>query len=234
MPNSASSFGIPYIFEFPITNTAKFDQISVEGDTSVDIQPPSGEEWCFTAIRTYGDGGNAGYAQMTDGTNSASQILEPLRGIGEGNENNSSLTNARIFCNNSIYIKIHNDKNGFRDVAYDAFLCKRSGNKGEVVSDVVAVLADTEVDVTPPSGEIWLLTTATIEGDGALSGTWSTQDAGFIYSFFLNIVNSIGDGDLTMSCIHNIKIFGDENRYYHVNYERAVDGYFSYSAIRWQ
>ena len=233
MPNQSTNIGTPYVFEFPFTFVPKYDNITVAGDTAIVIQPPSGEEWVFMGLRCRGDGVNSGKAYLTDGANTASPILHPENGIGDGNLSASSLQNARVFCNNSIYIYIVNDFVAAQSISYDAFECVRSGIAGEVKSDVVAIAADTTADLKPPAGETWLLTAATVEGDGANSGHFGTIIWTHVSNVFLEIDYSIGGGDVNNSCIHNARIFADNTTHFEIHNHKAAPTYFSYSAIRW-
>lgn len=233
MPNTSTYFGAPYVFEFSFTFTPKFDRIQVAGDTLVDIVPPVGEEWCFTRISTFGDSVNSGKAYFKSAAGSTAPILQPEKNIGDGSLDYSQLSNVRIFCNNDIYISILNENGAMQAVAYDAFLTHRKGLKGEVVSDLFAVAANTQAYITPPAGEEWLLTAAVTEGDGVLSGWWGTASPGGSYSYFLLLEGAVGDGDLDNSCIHNVKIFADNTWTYRMKNEKAAGIYAAYSAIRW-
>lgn len=233
MPNASTSFGTPYVFEFPLTFTPKFDRIQVAGDTLVDIVPPVGEEWCFTRISCFGDSVNSGKAYFKSAAGSTAPILQPEINIGEGNLSYSQLSDVRIFCNNDIYISILNENGAIQAVAYDAFLTQREGVKGEVVSDLFAVAANTQNYITPPAGEEWLLTAAVTEGDGVLGGWWGTASPAASYSYFLLLEGDVGGGDLDNSCIHNVKIFADNTVPYRMKNEKAAGIFAAYSAIRW-
>lgn len=83
---------------------------AVAANTTVDIQPPIGESWMVTDICTRGDGANAGWVAMTDGTNISHRLLSYAPDDPLGTFHQSKGHPSKIFINNSIYLRIRNER----------------------------------------------------------------------------------------------------------------------------
>lgn len=234
MPNSAASFGEPYVFEVPYTYAAKFDTIDVAADTALEIQPPSGEEWVFTGMMAYGDGVSNGNAALKKGATISTYIMHPSSGLGEGGVDDSALMDCRLFCDNTVYLYLFNHNAFTMPVSYHAFKCDRVGNVGEVISDVFSVGAGVTASIQPPSGEIWMLTAMTCKGSGADSGYWATREPSVRNNHFLVVSNGIGRGNLYYSAQHNIRVFGDNTKYFVTRNADGAAANIYYSGVVWQ
>lgn len=234
MPNASVFFGTPYVFEVPYTYAAKFDTIDVAADTAISIIPPSGEEWVFTGMTAYGDGGSNGYAALKKGASVSTYIMHPSSGLGEGGVNNSALMDCRLFCDNTVYLYIYNHSASLLPVSYHGFKCERVGNVGEVISDVFSVGAGITATIQPPVGETWMLTAMTCKGSGADSGYWASREPSGRFTQFLVVTESIGRGNLAYSAQHNIRVFGDNTTYFATRNAAGAAANIYYSGVVWQ
>jgi len=83
--------------------------VEIPANSTVDVKPPAEEVWLIFFLGTMGDGTNAGRIWFHNGTYSGPHVLDPPKGIGEGNENMGIQTRARLYITENLFIKVENE-----------------------------------------------------------------------------------------------------------------------------
>ncbi len=212
----------------PITDTN-----TVAGTTHLNIRPPAGESWLVTTITTFGSGGASGTAALVTGIGDGRPFLYPDFNIGEGDADHATIRDGRIFIDNTTWLDIYNANAGARRVSHTAIPWNISSGPGSAKVAVILVAATSTLDVRPPAGETWLLTTLTPYGAGA-TGARAYLREGASDAHYLMDTPIIGEGLAQWGAIRDGRIFIDNNTYLRMNNDVGVGVRLSYSGVQWQ
>lgn len=102
----------------------------------------------------------------------------------------------------------------------------------EPEEDIITVAADTALDVQPPSGEEWVITSVGAEGDGSGSGGFYLRNVAADGRYLLSPFYSIGQGDLDYCSLNNCVVFVDNTTYFTLWNNSASQAGASYSGFK--
>lgn len=234
MPNNAAKFAFPPSLALVPDGNTKILNYEMSGNALVAFTPASGEPVIVTEMTTWGDGANAGYIQLKRSYQNYAPLLYIDYSVGVGTAVFCGQENCRfVFADDmSLYIKNENNFTqccGYSGVVWDPGLMGR-----DVISGDTNTAADSTLEITPPSGEEWLITTVLTFGDGVSSG-WAGTGLNSSYNrYFLYPGFSLGEGDGTYATTIRAEVFVDNTNLLYIHNHSAGSKYLIYSGIKWR
>jgi len=185
--------------------TVKIGFQSVPADSTWNVQPAVGEEWCFTAFSTFGDGVSAGYAMISN-----APFADPGFSMGDGDASQTCLRDAKIFIDNTHYVTIKNHASVDKYLSYSALELDVSAKVNASQPS-----ANSGWSVQPAAGEEWLITTVVSRGDGVNYGYCNIYDGTNSSSHLLDpgLTRPAGEGTADIDCFRDGKVMIDNSSY---------------------
>jgi len=209
--------------------TVKIGFQSVPGDSIWAVQPAAGEEWCLNTASTWGDGTNAGVAQLYDGTIvSSSGIAQPQYEIGDGDLTHTCLRDAKVFVDNATYFRMKNHNASPKYCSYSALELGIT-----VRADIASITLNSGWAVQPAAGEEWLVTTVATRGDDVNPGYANIYDGTNSGAKILDptLTYPAGIGGKTMQVFRDGKVIIDNSSYLWIYNEDESTENLAYSAM---
>jgi len=205
----------------------------VAGDTTVTVYPPTGENWVFRSIGTWGDGTYAGYANIRDATVSPNTvILHPGYNIGQGTLTRAVYNNGHFYCDEDVGLVIRNHDAVDRRVYYGGYKLERIVRTGSVRYGLPLVVGDGYVEVTPALGEYWVITSVGMRGDGTYYGVAYIMGDGEWVKPVCDLALGLGEGDANLQAESRVRDVLDSGNQLRLTNHDPVDRYLHYLAVQ--